>query len=411
MKEILDRLEHKTIQRHNKETFYFSFSKLLERASYYGLRALAVMYMTSEILKMESNEALNIYGWIALFLILSQIIGAFLGDLLLGNRTLVIIGGFIQAIGSFCLCIPSLFGLYFGIFLVVLGSGFYSSNLISSFGKLYLNKKKLLDSGFSIWYLAINIGSFFGVLFIGYSGEKFGYQIGFIISGILMLFSLIPILVSKEKLIPDFKTNEVSIGKRFLIISSALLIIGLFWGLYEISSIRIYVLQSNFSEILSTVFPKSILQSLNSIFIFPISLIAIILWTYFYSSQYFKLMLGFGFGAVSLGILSFVPTDLTEQHIFIYLLAIFFLNISEIHIAPLVHSVLTQFSNPKYLSILISLSFIPSRLISISLGLTNDNDIFYENPYLGLIMGLSVMTIICFCLFVFRKKINIYNNF
>lgn len=395
--EILDHLDYKTNQRHSKEAFYYSFSKMLERASYYGLRALVVIYMTSEILEMESNEALSIFGWVSIAVILSKIIGAFLGDLLFGNRILIIIGGFIHAIGAFCLCIPSIIGLYIGLFFVVLGSGFYSSNLISNFGKLYLNKKRLLDSGFSLFYLAINIGSFLGVLLIGYSGEKFGYNIGFTISGTLMLFSLVPIFYSKEKLAKKVKTNEFPVGKRILIISVVLLIIGLFWGIYEIANIRIQVLQLNFGEILSTIISKSIWQSINSIFIFPISLIVIILWTYFYSSQFYKLMLGFFFGAISFSLISFIPTAPTEQFASVFLLALFFLNISEVYIAPLIHSTLTRFSNPKYLAILISLSFIPSRLISLGIGL-GDN-IFYENPNLGLKFGLIAMTIISVCLF------------
>lgn len=383
---------------------------MLERASYYGLRALVVLYMTSETLEIKSNEALSIFGWVSIAVILSQILGAFLGDLLFGNRVLIIIGGFIQAIGAFCLCIPSMIGLYIGLFFVILGSGFYSSNLISNFGKLYLNKKKLLDSGFSLFYLAINIGSFLGVLFIGYTGEKFGYNIGFIISGTLMLCSVVPILFSNEKLEKETKTSEFPKGKRVLIISAALLLVGLFWGIYEISNIRIQVLQLNFGEILSTIISKSIWQSINSFFIFPISLIAIIVWTYFYSSQFFKLMLGFFFGAISFGLISLIPTDPTEQYASIFLLALVFLSISEVHIAPLIHSILTQFSNPKYLAILISLSFIPSRLISVSIGL--GNNIFYENPNLGLILGVIAMTIIGVCLFVFIfwNKKNVSND-
>ena len=168
--------------KHTKETFYYSLSRMLERASYYGLRTLIVLYMVGETLKMENSEALNIYGWLTGSLVLSQIVGALLGDLLIGNRKSVVIGGIIQAIGAFSICIPSIIGLYIGLSLVVLGSGFFTPNITSNFGKLYLNKTKLLDSGFTIFYLTINLGSFLGVLLIGYLGEKFSYNIGFIIS-------------------------------------------------------------------------------------------------------------------------------------------------------------------------------------------------------------------------------------
>ena len=379
-------------QKHTKETLYYSISRMFERASYYGFRALVVLYMVGETLKMENKEALTIYGWLTASLVFSQIVGALFGDLLIGNRKSIIIGGIIQAIGTFSLCIPSTTGLYLGLFLVVLGSGFFTPNIISNFGKLYLNKTKLLDSGFTIFYLAINLGSFLGILLIGYLGETYGYNIGFVLSGLLMLISLVPILISKEKTLDEIEKNEFSLNRRILNILIAFIVVGLFWGFYEISSIRTFDLQLQLSEISTLDIPKHLWQSINSIFILPISLIAIILWTYFYSSQFFKLMVGFIFGVISFGILFLIPEVPTEQHTITYLVSLLFLAIAEIHVAPIIHSILTKNSNPKYLAILISLAFLPTRLISLIFGLFNDE--LYDNPMLGLKIGIVGMTII-----------------
>ncbi|ARV08309.1 hypothetical protein BTO05_01125 [Winogradskyella sp. PC-19] len=379
-------------QKHTKETLYYSISRMLERASYYGFRALVVLYMVGETLKMERTEALSIYGWFTASLVFSQIVGALFGDLLIGNKKSIIIGGIIQAIGAFSLCIPSTTGLYLGLFLVVLGSGFFTPNVISNFGKTYLNKTKLLDSGFTIFYLAINLGSFLGILLIGYLGEKYGYNIGFVLSGILMLISIIPIVLTKEKRLDEIEKNEFPISKRILNILIAFIVVGLFWGFYELSSIRTFDLQLQLSEISTLGIPNHLWQSINSIFILPISIIAIILWTYFYSSQFFKLMLGFVFGVISFGILFLIPEIPTEQHTITYLISLFFLAISEIHIAPIIHSVLTKYSNPKYLAILISLAFLPTKLIYFVFGLFNDK--LYDNPMLGLKIGIVGMIII-----------------
>jgi POT family proton-dependent oligopeptide transporter len=365
---------------------------MLERASYYGFRALVVLYMVGETLKMERTEALTIYGWLVGSLVFSQIIGGLFGDLLIGNKKSIIIGAIIQAIGAFSLCIPSTTGLYLGLFLVVLGSGFFTPNIISNFGKLYLKKTKLLDSGFTIFYLVINLGSFLGISLIGYLGEKYGYNIGFVISGLLMLISILPILISKEKALDEIKKNEFSLNKRILNILIAFIVVSLFWGFYEISSIRTFDLQLQLNEISTLDIPKHLWQSMNSLFILPISLIAIILWTYFYSSQFFKLMLGFIFGAISFGILLLIPEVPTEQHAITYLISLLFLGISEIHIAPIIHSILTKYSNPKYLAILISLAFLPTRLISFFFGLFNDK--LYDNPMLGLNIGITGMVVI-----------------
>jgi len=341
---------------------------------------------------MERTGALSIYGWFTASLVFSQIVGALFGDLLIGNKKSIIKGGIIQAIGAFSLCIPSTTGLYLGLFLVVLGSGFFSPNIISNFGKTYLNKTKLLDSGFTIFYLAINLGSFLGILLIGYLGEKYGYNIGFVLSGILMLISIIPIVLTKEKKLDGIEKNEFPISKRVLNILIAFIVVGLFWGFYELSSIRTFDLQLQLSEISTLGIPNHLWQTINSIFILPISIIAIILWTYFYSSQFFKLMLGFVFGVISFGILFLIPEIPTEQHTITYLISLFFLAISEIHIAPIIHSILTKYSNPKYLAILISLAFLPTKLIYLVFGLFNDK--LYDNPILGLKIGIVGMTVI-----------------
>lgn len=379
-------------QKHTKETFYYALSRMLERAAYYGSRSLVVLYMVGETLSMERTEALSIYGWLGGSLVFSQIIGALFGDLLIGNRKSIIIGGITQAIGAFSLCIPSTTGLYLGLFLIVLGSGFFTSNLISNFGKLYLNKTKLLDSGFTIFYLARNLGSFLGIIFIAYLANTYGYNIGFVCSGILMLLSIVPLFLSKEKTLSKIEKTESPISKKVLNILIAFFAVGLFWGIYEITNIRISNLQLQFSEISILDIPKHLWRFINGIFILPIIIIAIVLWSYFYSSQFFKLMLGFIFGVISFGLLFFIPETPTDKHTFIYLMSLFLLGISEIHIAPIIHSILTKYSNPKYLAILISLAFIPTRLFSLIFGLFNHR--LYDNPMLGLKFGIIVMTIV-----------------
>lgn len=381
-------------QRHTIETLYYSISRMLERASYYGLRAIVVLYMAGETLKMPRTEALTIYGWLVGSLVVSQIIGGLFGDLLIGNKKSIIIGGIIQAIGAFSLCIPSTIGLYTGLFLVVLGSGFFTPNMISNFGKSYLNKTQLLDSGFILFYLALNLGSFLGILLIGYIGETYGYNIGFALSGMLMLLSIIPVFLTKEKGLEDIEKKNFSIGIRILNVLIAFGVGSLFWGFYEISSIQTFDLQLQLSEISTLGIPSHLWQSINSIFILAISIIAVVLWTYFYSSQFFKLMLGFIFGVISFGILFFIPEVPTEQHTITYLISLLFLAISEIHIAPIIHSILTKYSNPKYLAILISLAFLPTRLISLIFGWFSDKLKLYDNPMLGLIIGIVGMTII-----------------
>ena len=362
--------------------------------------------MIGGILQMENVEALKIYGWFTASFLFSKIIGAILGDLIIGNKKAVIIGGIIQALGAFSFCIPSTNGLYIGLFLVVLGGGLYTPNIISNFGKLYLNKTKLLDAGFTIFYLAVNFGAILGALEFGYIGEKYGWNIGFVIVGIIMLLSIIPILFSKDKKTEQTTENKATINQRIINISIAFVIVGLFWAIYELGNIRIFDLQLKLSEISTLDIPKSMWASLKPVFVLPISIFAIILWTFFYNSQFFKLTIGFIFGAISFGILLLIPEIPSEQHTVYYILSLLFLSISEIHIAPIIHSILTRFSNPKYLAILISLAFIPTRLFSEIIGLFNDK--LYDNPIFGLKIGMTAMVVVSIGLitYILWKKKN-----
>lgn len=388
--DILDyNLGSKTTSKHTKETWLYALSRMLERASYYGFRAVIVLYMIGETLQMERAEALTNYGWLTASIVFSQIIGALFGDLLIGNRRSIFIGGIVQAIGAITLCVPSTIGLYIGLFLVLVGSGLFTPNIISNFGKLYLDKTKLLDAGFTIFYLAINFGSFVGILVIGYLGEVYGYKIGFLVSAALILFSLVPIALSKEITLDEIERSELSSGFKLLNIIVAFLAVGLFWSIYEFSNIRIFDLQSQLGEFSTSIIPEHIWQSLSSIFSLPIILIAIVLWTNYYSSPFFKLLLGFIFGALSFAVMLFIPEVPTEQHMISYLVSLLFLGISEIHIAPIIHSILTKYSNPKHLAILVSLAFIPTRLFTMLFGLFNVS--FYSEPALALKIGIVVM--------------------
>jgi len=144
-------------------------------------------------------------------------------------------------------------------------------------------------------------------------------------------------------------------------------------------------------------------QSTSSVFAFLFMFVAAILWSYIYSSTYFKLTVGFISAAISFGILYIIPSEVTEQHTILYIASILFLAISETYIGPVVHSTLTKHSNPKYLAILISLAFIPSRLFSWILGFFNES--LNENTSLAITIAFVAMTIVSLTLiFLYRKS-------
>jgi len=228
--------------RHDKETFLLAFTHMLERASYYGLRALVVLYITGDVFKMSTDHALSIFGWFAFAIIFSHIFGAFIGDLLLGNKNAIILGLTIQTIAALTICIPTNFGLYTGLSLLVIGSGLHTPNLTSNFGKLYLNKTKLLDSGFTILFLAVNLGAFLGTLTIGHLGDTHGYHIGFISAAAVSLLALLSFLFTKRKatIIHDSRYNVFN--QKIIETFFVFVLIGIFWAIYNIAGIRSYQL-------------------------------------------------------------------------------------------------------------------------------------------------------------------------
>lgn len=360
---------------------------MFERASYYGLRAILVLYLTDEIFKMDTTEALQLFGWFAGSVLFSQIFGAIIGDFLIGNKRSIIVGGVLQATGAFVLCYTSIYGVYTGLLLVVIGSGLFTPNIISRFGKSYLNKTKLLDAGFTIFYFAINLGSFLGVLLISYLGVEIGFHFGFLICGILSLLSVMPILLTIGY---EFEsTGKISTLRRMIVICLAFLMVGIFWATFEIYSIRVFDIQIQLAEISTFNFPQHMWQSLSSFFTLPVCLIAIIFWTYYYNSHFFKLLIGFSFGVAALVIILLIPEIPKDRHTIYFLVALLFLSISEILVAPVINSILTKYANPKYLTLLISLAYLPIKLFTLIFGVFHEN--YYNEPNLGVKFSLVIM--------------------
>ncbi len=381
------------------QTLIYSLSLFFERASYYGFRAILILYMIGETLNMDRSEAFSIYGTLAGSLIISKVIGAIFGDLVTGNKTATVIGGILQALGVFSLCIPTSLGLYIGLFLIVLGNGFYTPNILSLFGKNYLNSIKLLDSGFTLYYLVVNLAATSGILLIGYVGDKLGFNYGFILAGIFMLLSTILILFSKTARDVTYDDTTISNDIKIIKIIAVVILLTLFWGIYDLSSSHTYTLQTQLSDFSTALFHEDILNYLNPIFIFVIGVIICILWLYVYISQSFKLMLGFIFGALSFLILFSIPEIPAQEHLLVYSLSIGLFSIAELCIAPILYSVLTQYSNPKYLAIVISLATVPTYSVILLMGATKDY--FYDNPKTAIILSISVMAILSILLLIY----------
>jgi POT family proton-dependent oligopeptide transporter len=171
------------------------FTELWERFSYYGMRAILVLFMTNAIatggLGMTDGTATAIYGLYTAAVYLSALPGGWIADRLLGQRRAVFVGGVIIAAGHFTMAVPSLTTFYGGLMLIVLGTGLLKPNVSAMVGDLYPEGGARRDAGFSIYYMGINVGAFLGPLICGFLGENINWHLGFSAAGIGMVLGLV----------------------------------------------------------------------------------------------------------------------------------------------------------------------------------------------------------------------------
>ncbi|NNE65401.1 MAG: peptide MFS transporter [Pyrinomonadaceae bacterium] len=179
------------------------FTEMWERFSYYGMRALLILYMTAELSKggmaLDTKTAAAIYGFYTASVYFLPLIGGWIADRFIGAKRATFIGGVIIALGHFTLAIPADPAFYAGLVLVAVGTGFLKSNISAMVGDLYEEGDARRDGGFSIFYMGINIGAFAAPLICG-ALAAYNWHYGFAAAGVGMVFGLIQYVVGRERL-------------------------------------------------------------------------------------------------------------------------------------------------------------------------------------------------------------------
>jgi len=181
---------------HPSGLFVLFFTEMWERFSFYGMRALLVLFLVSALgiggWDWPRENALALYGTYLALLYLTPIIGGQLADRYLGYRKAIIIGALIMTLGHASMAIESnRFFLYLGLFLLVIGTGFFKPNMTSFISILYKDHPEKKDGAYTIFYMGVNAGAFLGIMLCGYLGETVGWSWGFGLAGIFMLLGLL----------------------------------------------------------------------------------------------------------------------------------------------------------------------------------------------------------------------------
>jgi len=172
--------------------FVLFFTEMWERFSYYGMRALLVLYLISEAAKggwgWTREEATSLYGWYTMLVYLTPIAGGYIADRILGTRRSVVLGGFIIAAGHISLFFDTRFSFFLGLGLVILGTGLFKPNISAIVGQLYgKDNEGARDGGYTLFYMGVNAGAFFGISLCGYIGEKISWHFGFGLAAVFMI--------------------------------------------------------------------------------------------------------------------------------------------------------------------------------------------------------------------------------
>ena len=408
---------------HPKGLYLLFFTEMWERFSYYGMRAILILYLTKKLMEgglgMDEKYAMLLYGYFTGFVYFTPLIGGWLADRYLGKRLAVMIGGVTMMLGQFTLFgLNSTTGLYIGLLLLIIGNGFFKPNISTLVGGLYKDGDSRRDAAFTIFYMGINLGAMIAPLVIGVVTDNmfattnedgsisYGYRYGFLVSGIGMLLGQVIFNLLGTKYLGDLGTKPVGAvsntevakvqksinpetGKeldekdekqRISVIFILLIFAVFFWAGFEQagSSLSLYTDKYIDRSIGSFEIPTSWFQSVNPLFIVTLAP----LFTLFWASPIGRrlttpvkmgvgmIILGVGFlfmiGAVAERSANGDVDDVNNKAALMWLIMTYLLHtIGELCISPVGLSVVTKLSPPKLASVLMAVWMLSSFFANI----------------------------------------------
>ena len=408
---------------HPKGLYLLFFTEMWERFSYYGMRAILILYLTKKFIEgglgMDEKYAMLLYGYFTGFVYFTPLIGGWLADRYLGKRLAVMIGGVTMMLGQFTLFgLNSTTGLYIGLLLLIIGNGFFKPNVSTLVGGLYKDGDSRRDAAFTIFYMGINLGAMIAPLIIGVVTDNmfattnedgsisYGYRYGFLVSGIGMLLGQVIFNLLGTKYLGDLGTKPVGAvsdtevakvqksinpetGKeldekdekqRISVIFILLIFAVFFWAGFEQagSSLSLYTDKYIDRSIGSFEIPTSWFQSVNPLFIVTLAP----LFTLFWASPIGRrlttpvkmgvgmIILGVGFlfmiGAVAERSANGDVDDVNNKAALMWLIMTYLLHtIGELCISPVGLSVVTKLSPPKLASVLMAVWMLSSFFANI----------------------------------------------
>ncbi|MGB5242932.1 MAG: peptide MFS transporter [Lutimonas sp.] len=397
--------EQQEIFGHPKGLFILFFTEMWERFSYYGMRAILVLYLVQKTtdanpgLGWTNGEALALYGWYTMLVYLASIPGGWIADKYLGQKKSVLYGGILLVAGHGILAVQAMWAFYTGLVLIILGVGMLKPNISTMVGGLYPKGDIRRDKGFTIFYIGINLGAFLSSLIVGYVGEVHGWHYGFGLAGIGMALGLFQYLYGQKYLknVGNFigvskdpeeqaalKRPLTKIEKdRLIVLFISFLLVIVFWGAFEQAGglMNIYAKEKTDRVLFGFEIPASTFQSLNAFFIIILGTVVAAYWANRKlngkrASSIFKMIIGLIIMGLGFFFMSAASTQFEangSSAMYWLVLAYLFHTIGELSLSPVALSFITKLAPLKYASIMMGIYFATTGLGNKVAGLLGES--------------------------------------
>ncbi len=187
---------------HPAGLFVLFFTEMWERFSFYGMRSLLILFLIASMTDggwgWTRENASALFGSYVGLVYLSTMLGGYFADKIIGFRWAVVVGAVLMTLGHASMAVETEFSIYLGLILLVFGNGFFKPNMTSIISEMYKDRPEKKDGAYTLFYMGVNAGAFFGILLCGYLGEKVGWSYGFGLAGIFMFFGMLQFWLSQN---------------------------------------------------------------------------------------------------------------------------------------------------------------------------------------------------------------------
>jgi len=416
----------RSVNNHPPGLFLLFSIEMWERMSFYGMRALLVLYMTDVTrggFGMSRAQALSLYGWYGGLVYFTPLIGGWLADRYLGQRKSVLIGGLLMMLGHFLLALPGVFLFYAALLCIIIGNGFFKPNVSTMVGSLYQADDPRRDGAYTLFYMGINVGSALAPIVCGTLGERVGFHYGFGAAGVGMMLGLVSYLTLAPRFLgtigmrpaqpkrikqdlASLENNLTSVEKDRLwaaVVLCATAIV--FFAAFEQTGglMNLYTNEKVDRMLFGFEVPTTWFQALNPVFIIALSPLFSLLWTYLGRRKQdlsIPRKMALGLILVGLGFVAMMGAVQQSQssgkaHMLWLVLAYFFHSVGELLISPIGLSMVTKLSPHKWVGLMMGYWFVNTAIaekLAGSIGATVDKwgemQIFTAIAYVCCLVGI-----------------------